>query len=245
MKHRLLSSDIDGTLAGDGEATLRFATAWRAVSEAGRPLLCFNTGRPVDDAREFTREIGLPEPDYIIGGVGTEIYDVRKDRLLKEYHDSFGGHWDLAAVERIVESVPGIMRQPPEFLHPYKSSWFLTNAGKEHLRDLEESLKSAGIHACVIYSSSIDLDVLPADANKGNAVKWLANQLSIDLSEVIVAGDSGNDTSMFFVPRANGIIVGNAQPELLEVVAGLHHYKAGAKRADGVLEGLRHFGVPI
>jgi hydroxymethylpyrimidine pyrophosphatase-like HAD family hydrolase len=96
---------------------------------------------------------------------------------------------------------------------------------------------------CVVYSSSRDLDVLPADANKGNALRWLAARLEIDTKDIVVAGDSGNDTSMFFVPQVNGIVVGNGRSELLEAVAGQNVYHARAHSADGVVEGLRHFGL--
>lgn len=243
MHFLLLSSDIDGTLAGNDDGTMRFREAWLAVPAGSRPLLCFNTGRPIEDAREFTRSIGLPPPDYIIGGVGTEILDCTRGELIPEYHDSFGGHWDLRLVERIVGAFPGIERQPPQFLHPYKSSWYLGDAAKEHLAELEEQLHAAGLNVCVIYSGNIDLDVLPADANKGNALKWLAARLEVPLDGCIVAGDSGNDSSMFFVPGVRGILVGNARTELLEAVAGLGHYQARATAADGVLEGLRRFGA--
>jgi len=245
MSIRLLSSDIDGTVAGDTGATARFRNAWDALPPMEAPLLAYNTGRMIDDARHYIIEAGLPDPDYIIAGVGTEIFDTKADELIPEYHDSFGGHWDLAVIEEVMESVGGIEKQPPEFLHPYKSSWFLRDAKSEHIAELQVKLRQAGLNACVIYSSGIDLDVLPADANKGNALLWLASRLNIATNDIVVAGDSGNDTSMFFVPGARGIAVGNAQSELLEVIAGQQVYHASATTADGVIEGLREFGLAI
>ena len=245
MNCRLFSSDIDGTAAGDPAATQRFRDAWNALPVAGRPILCFNTGRPVNDARDYIRECGLPVPDYVIGGVGTEIFETAMDCLLPEYHDSFGGHWDLTKIESIVRAFPGIEQQPPQYLHPYKSSWYLQGAAKEHISDLEKQLADAGLNTCVVYSSDRDLDVLPADANKGNALLWLSARLAIDTKEVVVAGDSGNDTSMFYIPGVSGIVVGNGQGELLEAVAGQGVYRAQAHMADGVVEGLRHFGLGI
>jgi hypothetical protein len=38
---------------------------------------------------------------------------------------------------------------------------------------------------------------------------------------VLVAGDTGNDSSLFLLPRVRGIVVENAQPELIEAVVKL------------------------
>ena len=243
MHCQLFSSDIDGTVAGNLEAAQRFKSLWQRLGSLNRPALCYNTGRRVDDARAFVQEAGLPEPDMVIGGVGTEIYDRLEDRMLPEYHESFGGHWDPDAVRLVVEAFPEIERQPPSQLHPYKSSWYWNNASRHQIQSLERKLAEAGLHVCVIYSSDRDLDVLPSDANKGNALRWLAKRREVPLESVIVAGDSGNDSSMFYVPGVRGILVGNARPELVEAVAGLPVYHAEAEMADGVIEGLKHYGI--
>jgi hydroxymethylpyrimidine pyrophosphatase-like HAD family hydrolase len=88
------------------------------------------------------------------------------------------------------------------------------------------------------------LDIIPALAGKGNAIHFLLNYLNLSSQRVIVAGDSGNDRSMFAAfPR--GIVVANAQPELLQLraTASPDHYFAREKFAAGVSEGLCHFDV--
>lgn len=243
MNFRLFSTDLDGTIVGDPEGTARFRRFWESLPDEQRPLLAFNTGRPLDDTRNLIGVAGLPVPDYIIAGVGTEIFDYGRQLLLPEYHESFGVHWDLRKIEDIVGATPGIERQPPENLHPYKSSWYWHDASKEDRSELEQRLEDAGIEACVIYSSDRDLDVLPAKANKGNALRWLADRLKLDHATLLVAGDSGNDSSMFYVSDVRGIVVGNARAELIEAIAGLEIYRASAEIADGVLEGFRHYGL--
>lgn len=95
----------------------------------------------------------------------------------------------------------------------------------------------------MIYSSSRDLDVLPQYANKGNALKWLMQWLDISESETLVSGDTGNDNSMFQIDGIRGIIVENAQPELFLETIERPTFTATKPFADGVLEGLLHFGV--
>jgi sucrose-6F-phosphate phosphohydrolase len=197
----------------------------------------------IQDAREVIPRENLPEPEYIIGGVGTQIHDFRANRDFEDYNEVFGGGWDLRRIEGIMEKIPGVTRQPPEFLHPYKSSWYLNQATAEMIEEIQRKLEEAGLEVCVVYSSSRDLDVLPKRANKGNALQWLCETLGIPVEEALVAGDTANDASMFLLPGVKGIVVENAQPELFEAVVKLPVYYANQILADGVLEGLQHHGV--
>ena len=152
--------------------------------------------------------------------------------------------WDLARVEEIVrECMPEAVRQPERFQSPYKSSWY-AHCDERELDVLEDHLNEGGLSTNVVYSSGRDLDVLPKFADKGNAMSWLLKSLDIPREKCLVAGDTGNDNAMFLKRGVRGIVVGNAQPELLERMIGLKEiYRAQGACADGVLEGLQHFGV--
>jgi sucrose-6F-phosphate phosphohydrolase len=242
MDARLFSSDLDGTLLGSSEASQRFRTAWGNIPRERRPLLCYNTGRLVEDVLGLVAGDTLPEPDFILGGVGTQAFDVASGQMLEGFQERFAPGWDLALVERTLEhDFPAVQRQPPEFLHPYKSSWFLQAATPETLVAIENKLREAGIDATLIYSSQRYLDVLPRHASKGKALVWLAQYLGVPPRAIIVAGDSGNDSSMFKVPGVRGILVENAQPELIEAALGTDTYSANGILAEGVLDGLRHY----
>jgi len=240
---RLFSSDLDGTLVGTPEATHRFKMAWEALPQAARPLLVYNSGRLTDDIDHFISDGILPEADYYIGGVGTQIYDVKKGCLLSEFHQHLAHDWDRAAIHSLVSGVPGITPQALEFQHELKSSWFLHGASAASIRQLRTELKNAGIQANIVYSSGRDLDLIPLNANKAGALVWLCAHLGIRYDEVLVAGDSGNDSSMFRLPGVRGIIVENAQPELFEATVDIPAYSAKGIIADGVLDGLLHHKV--
>ena len=240
---KLFCTDLDGTILGNLESMRRFKEAWEALSPKRRPLLCYNSGRLLDDVLAVLETQSLPWPDYIIGGVGTQLYDAKAKQALTKFDKQFGKGWDLAKIEQILAAFPGVTRQPPEFLHPYKSSWYLLQASPEIVEVLRSQLSDAGLKVSIVYSSTRDLDILPENTSKGRALEWLCEHTKIRLKHVVVAGDTGNDSSMFLLPGVKGIVVENAQPELFQAVVHLPTYTATRGVADGVLQGLTHFGV--
>lgn len=242
---RLLSSDLDGTLAGDRAASARFRTAWQALPRAERPLLVYNSGRLVEDVLEFTAGEGLPTANYVIGGVGTLLHDVSTAEPFAAFRARLAEGWSLDRVDALLDGHPRTARQPERYQHDYKSSWYLHGASEAELAEIEANLAAYGIDATLIYSSERDLDILPRAADKGRALAFLCEHLGLSLDEVVVAGDSGNDSAMFTLPKVRGILVGNALPELIAAAPGDRSYRASGRCADGVLEGLRAFGLPI
>lgn len=235
----LFSTDIDGTIYDGPETARRFADFWQRLrASANPPLLCYNTGRSLADTRDLISRTSLPDPDYIIAGVGTEMFHFGHNALIPEWGEELSVGWDFETVKNVVlESGVDIEMQPEECQNPFKCSWFFHEKESSEIELLGQTIAEAGIHAQLVYSSNRDLDILPCGANKGNAIDWLADKLGTPAENILVAGDSGNDASMFDLANASGIVVSNAEPALFAAVAE-RHFRATDPCVDGVIEGI-------
>ncbi len=239
----LFSTDIDGTIYDGPESTKRFNSYWSGLRRNhDAPVLAYNTGRAVDEVLELVEQGSLLEPDYILGGVGTAIYDVGRKALIDGWESSLRQNWDFDRAASIVrERATGIEMQPEACQNPFKCSWYWIDRSPEEIDQLAEALAEGGLAAQVVYSSNRDLDILPRGANKGNATRWLADWLGLPLQAVAVAGDSGNDASMFLLDDVFRILVSNAEAALRDTVQPDQVFRTGQPCVDGVIEGLDHW----
>lgn len=233
----LLVSDLDGTLIGDNVALKRFADWQHANRE--RVTLAYATGRLFDDVRDLVAGTDLPEPHAVIAAVGTDIRLFADGRSLPDWPPVSPTQWDAARVREVLAGDARLTDQPREVQTPHKVSYYAYDMADSDLRDLAGRLAAGGLSADITYSSSRDLDVMPAGVNKGSAVMRLAEHLGHQESQVIVCGDTGNDVAMFRC-GFRGIVVGNAHREL-KALACERIFVARSYCAGGVLEGVEHW----
>lgn len=241
---RLLSFDIDNTLINFNTLKGSFTKTWTKYRTESKVILSYNTGRLIDDVLNLIESSILPEPDYIISGVGTHIYDYNNKSIVKEFNDVLDEGWDIESVEKIIHnSNHPINEQPSKYQHSYKRSYFFHDASEEHITNIEQDFANANMYINVVYSGNKFLDILPKWANKGNALQWLLKKLDINVSETLVAGDSGNDTAMFNLKGVKGIVVANAHEELYKFTKHKQVYHAECAYDDGIVEGLIYYNV--
>ncbi len=235
----LLVSDVDDTLLGNNQALADLAKAF--LENNDHLVVAYNSSRPCASLRHTLQENPvLPTPDFLIGAMGTEIQRGESGQPLTNYTQYLGQNWQRDHIAELAKDL-GLQPHPDEYQTPLKASYDAPD--RKTYRRVVNRLEEAGLKAKVIYSGETNLDIIPAQAGKGNVIKYLRQRLEIEADHVAVAGDSGNDLEMFVAPY-RGIVVGNADADL-KAKEGDHVYHADAAHAAGVLEGLRYWQVLV
>ncbi len=241
----LFVTDLDHTLVGDDFAHEEL-NEWLLKARSIGSKIVYSTGRSLIRYQELATEAPLFEPDLLIASVGTAIYSRLDSTPDSAWQQKLTAGWDRDRVTAITAHFADLVLQAETEQSAFKVSFFLTEeAAIELLPQLDHLFKQQGLDVQLIYSSGRDLDVLPRHANKGSALTFVRQTLGFAPERTIVCGDSGNDIALFAAGSERGIIVGNAQPELLSWHRDHPtptHYLAKSHCAAGILEGLQYFG---
>lgn len=242
-------TDYDGTLIPEifdnemekkREIAISHANAYSDFINNNQNIkVVYCTGRTVDNIANMISTFSLPKPDYIIGAVGVEIFDVKNNRMLKEWEDHIKtSKWDNKKIKELTKNF--------EILHEmhqreYRFCFKTNGISKTDVDDLKQKLLDNDMAVHTIYSSYY-FDVIPDITNKGKAGVFLANYLGYPLKNVAISGDSRNDVDMFFHNFGFKIAPKNAESELIEAVKNVENfYQSDDKYSFGTIDGLKKF----
>ncbi|PSF39255.1 sucrose-phosphate phosphatase [Aphanothece hegewaldii CCALA 016] len=244
----LLISDLDNTWIGDDSATI--ALQEKLFLYRDRFYLVYATGRSFPSVVHLMRDFWLStgetflKPDYLITGVGSEIY--HQGILDYDWAKNISQGWDRNRVVQLTQKFPQLLPQSETEQNPWKVSFCLhPNTKPAILNTVHENILEMGIQAKIIFSSGKDIDILPQAADKGLAAMYLREKLQIPLTQTLVCGDSGNDLSLY-QHGTLGVIVNNAQNELAQWYnqsGTKNHYFAKSSYAWGILEAIDYFSL--
>jgi sucrose-phosphate synthase len=197
---------------------------------------------------EFVRRSHLPDPDVLITGLGTAIHYAPKLVADTAWREHIDHQWNSRAIRRLLGEQENLVPQPLEDQSVFKLSYTVVDPQRGFdPEDVVRLLRQNDLSANVFLSFGRYLDVLPARASKGAALRYVADQWEIPLENVLAAGGSGADEDMM---RGNtlGVVVANRhQEELSQLVDVDRIYFARQPHADGILEAFEHydfFGSP-
>ncbi|WP_252501643.1 HAD-IIB family hydrolase [Sporosarcina sp. Marseille-Q4943] len=234
-KKYLLATDLDGTFVGDKEALGRLLQFFdNSPDEVG---LVYVTGRHLSSAQSLIPEEGLPIPDLLIADVGTSIY--QSDELVEDpdWKARMQIDWQPDKIAEIAASFPSLKRQK---LPDARRVSFTVSEDIGSVNEFKKTLEDEEVAHTFIFSSNRDIDVLPFGAGKGNALEYVLERYAMDGVRLLIAGDSGNDRDMLSLGYPS-VIVGNAQPELLEMEPCENLFRAKQNCAGGIHEAWVHF----
>lgn len=223
----LLCTDMDRTVIPNGmqaehpNARRRF----RKFCQLENVCLVYVTGRHRQLVEKAIRTYSLPQPDYIISDVGTKIFQY-KDKLWQEVQswcDEIAKDWNGQShsdLKALLSDIKDLQLQEFSKQNTHKLSFYLPLYlnKDEVIAQVHKHLQKSGINASVMWS--IDeltnvglLDVLPEHATKLHAIEFLQSRLGYKDTEVVFAGDSGNDMPVLASP-IQSVVVNNASDEI-------------------------------
>lgn len=260
---KLVAFDVDGTLVGrDLIVRPRVREAIAAMRERGiagclitgrmyraaagyarelefdAPLVCYQ-GAGIVDPRDgrWLREVPLPAPGVARVMQLAKAFDVhvqlyRDDNYYCEHENQYSQLYArLSGVEPIV--VPSL--EAAFAGAPATKAVVIADPPRANELVQQFAERLAG-EAYVTRSYPEFIEILSPRVDKGEALRFVAAHLGIDMSDVMAIGDSWNDAPLLKA-AALGIAMGSAPPELRTVAAGVVDDVAH----DGVAEALERY----
>lgn len=234
--HLALATDLDGTFLGGDEAQRHLLYDWLR-SRREQVTLIFVTGRDLPFIRELVADGWVPRPDFVIGDVGTTIAGGPAIAPMPALERPIAQAWGDAGprVRALLDNEPGLRPQNTPFR--YRQSYYYEPSQLQQAT--LDKIDAAGFDWLI--SADTYLDVLPRGISKGPTLMRLVQHLNLHPDDLLTAGDTLNDLSLFQTGLAS-VAVGNAEPALRQRIAGMANvYASPQPGAAGILDAIRHY----
>jgi sucrose-phosphate synthase len=232
-------SSIDHTLLGDSEGLGQFVHFVRENRK--KFLFGIATGRRLDSALAVLKKHHIPMPDILITSLGTEIYYA--PQLIADiawtYH--IDHLWTPQVLRRIIAGLPGLTPEAKREQSRFKLSYVYDSNIAPPMEEILTLLRQQELSANATLSFGQFLDIVPARASKGHALRYVARQWNIPLERILVIGGSCADEDML---RGNtlGVVAANRHREELSTLGDTEQiYFAERPHAGGILEAVEHY----
>jgi sucrose-phosphate synthase len=238
-RKKAIFTAIDNTLLGNAEGLEQLIKVIR--EQRKKFLFGIATGRRLDSVLALLKTHLIPVPDILITSLGTEIYYAPQliADIAWSYH--IDHLWTPQVLRRIIGGLPGLTPQPKKEQSKFKISYYYDSNAAPPMEEILTLLRQHELSVNPTLSFGQFLDIVPARASKGQAVRYIARQWNIPLERILVTGGSGGDEDML---RGNtlGVVVANRHQEELSILGDTEHvYFAERPHAWGILEAIEHY----
>ena len=196
MRHVVLASDYDGTLATDGRVPESTLEALERVRESGRKLLLI-TGRELDDLLRVFPRVGLF--DFVVAENGALLYRpaTREERLLGERPPG-------AFVE-------GLRTRGVDALSVGR---VIVATSRPNRTAVLETIRALGLTLQLSFNKG-SVMILPEGVDKASGLEAALGELALSTHDTVGIGDAENDHA-FLRHCACAVAVANARPSVKE-----------------------------
>jgi hydroxymethylpyrimidine pyrophosphatase-like HAD family hydrolase len=230
----LLATDLDGTFLGGSPEDKARLYSW--LKQQTDISLVFVTGRGLANVQPLLEDPQMPLPDYIICDVGATVVRGSSLEPVQPLQEAIAQKWPGEAMVRAqLEQVSGLRYQ--EVPQERRCSFYYDATTPIDVA----SAIATGLGCDVLQSAGKYLDILPAGVNKGSTLIQLLELIAYPTDEVLVAGDTMNDRSLYDT-GFKGVVVGLAEAALLQYTLPFTHVLQSEKPgAAGIMEGISWF----
>jgi sucrose-phosphate synthase len=237
---RMIVSGLDRTLLSNTDGLQQLATLIRAK----RKECAFGiaTSRRLDRVLTLLKQYDLPKPDILICSLGTEIYYSRELTVSSDWSNYVDHNWNPKAIKRIMSQFADCMKLQPDLEQSrFKISYEITSDGIGY-QDIVTALRQDEQTVNVFLTDDKYVDIIPARASKGLALRYVARLWEIPLENILVSAGSGSDEDMLLGGNMQNVIVRNRRHEQLsDTTAQDSIYFAEQTNALGILEAIDHY----
>lgn len=198
------------------------------------------TGLSFDEAWGVIRRCGMPEPGFVVSGLGAEIRYGETGVLDENWRTQIATRWRRDEVVEVFSQIDCLSLQEDEFQHPFKVSYLMDSNRAQTRLKLQQVLRERGISAKVIVTARAFVDVIPIRSGKDVALRYLGNRWGIDPSRIFYFGTYGNDSAAVR-GRNLSALAGDADRVLKQLAERPRLYHARGNGLEGFFEGLDHY----
>ncbi|MDD2759218.1 MAG: HAD family hydrolase [Methylomonas sp.] len=239
LRRQAIFTALDNTLLGDDEGLAQFVKLMR--QKRRKCLFGIATGRRLDAVLALLKQQGIPAPDILITSLGTEIYFTPQliADIAWSYH--IDHLWTPQVLRRVLGGLPGLTPQPKREQSRFKISYYYDSQRAPTMEEILTLLRQQELSVNPTLSFGQFLDIVPARASKGQALRYVARQWDISLERILATGGSGGDCDMV-AGNTLGVVVANRHREELSNLSDMERvYFAERPNAWGILEAIDHY----